>query len=482
MKAFKALLTIWTVVYLMAEILVPYPRPDYKDQDLISKEIVNGTLPYALRDEIAHSKAPGERYAMSADNFIASSVESGKIAPQFLSFDIQDYGIGGLKEMAWLPLYLEAGMCSPKEIYNPKRYYNHFEIFKNKKIATNVSYDEHIGASVPYYDENNPGLWGGKTVKDSDGNIVGCKRGFFSLKRGRFDFLVDVPKAICDGTYWINMKPYLRGAYLMVDIKGNNAYHLMTLDMQGNFHDDSTVYKAFVSLGDFGLVAAVNDDGNTVILDNTLKKVDEFDGDFVSYIGVTMASGVARYPFGTKIGNKLYFARDDGTSWSWAMYRNDDETISAKPRLIKKPVWKYQVKTKYDYATNMYAFDDGRIKTMKYNFIIRGCQPKLHLPPHTDDDRVRFDGWDGYGDFAVVKDKNGNGTLYHTYDFKKWEKVGKEPTSMFASTSRIWINGGGIDGLVGITPFNTIALRPVVDQNGNKYMAVEFDGIGFYYR
>ena len=459
----------------MAEILVPYPRPNYKDPDLISKELVNGTFAQVLRDDIANFRPPGDRYAMSADELIARSLAHEKTQPQYLSEDIEDYGPGGIKEMAWLPLYASAGECAPKVVYNPKRYYNDFE-YVDRTYRLPMGFIKDFYARIPHYDPNDPGLWGGYKRIDDNGNVTECKRGFVSLKTGEIRFLVDVPKKLCDGRLWINAHIYIKNGLVFVAIT-NSGKQIMSLDMSGHFHEFGEMVKNIVSLGDFGYIAVTTNDGMTKVLNEKLEIVQELDGDYLTMSTPGIATAQKKYPFGSAVDGVIYYAKDDRSSYKWWKTKH-----GVGVKIIKAPIWKYNVAVKYDFATNEFtAREFKHINVLNYNNR-RGCfQPKLHLPNHNKDDKVYFHGWDGFGDFVTVQKPDGECRVYHTYDFKKWELVFDNKCNLFSLTERLWFSQPIIGGIVGFTPHYNFGIY-AHSSGGENYMALHLTGMVYYYR
>ncbi len=474
MKVLKVLMSVWVWGYVLFEILIPYPRPNYRDPDLISKEVVNGTLAKVLRDDIAHFRAPGDRYATSADDLIAQSLARRGTKPQDLSYDIEDNGIGGLKEMAWLPMFAEAGECRPRVVYDPKKLYNDFA-YIDEGFRLPVPYTKGLTATIPHYDPNDPGLWGGYKRTDDDGHVTECKRGFFSFSTGEFRFLVDVPKKICDGSLWINSHLYIKGGLIFVAVTSGGK-QLMSLDMDGRFHELSETFREVKSLGDFGYVAAATTDGRTKILNEKLETVQELDGNYLSANVPGEVSGQQRYRFGAVVNGAIYYAKDADSSYKWWKKR-DGVGVKA----VKSPIWRYNTAVKYDYVTNEYTAKAFKtIDKLHYNKR-RGCfQPKLHLPKHEAGDKVYFAGWDGFGDFVTVQGSDGKCRVWHTYDFKKWELAFDNRCELYDATERMWFKRPAFNGLYGFTPLQII-VRPR-DTGAAQYMELYMRGIAFYYR
>jgi len=454
------------------EVVVPYPRPDYTDPELDSKEMINGSFIPALFDDIRNFRPAFDRYNVTENKLVdMSAMKEGKVSPERFDITMRDPGLGGLKEMAWLPLTREDQKKEPEVIYDPLKYYTYVEYVPLKVEDIPLDPLESIVIDIPYYDRNNPGLFGFQTLKDDDGNVTERNAYFYSLKDHSLSFIATIPLGLDFES--MTYLGYLKGA-LLLHFEPDT---LVTLPVDGGYYAAYGYQGRVLTFGEYGQFAAtdgsrsyvfnvkfekqnivtVNEKGEIVVKDY-------IDGDYCSG-GVSQISAFSACPFGTLVNNKFYFAKSETESYKWWLTK-----YGWHAAYIGKDVWKYNKMLKYDYATDNWM--NTPLKTMHYNLRERGVFVANHLP--CKDRTCEFKSSDPYGDFTAVGDE-----LYHTFDFKKWERVDGEAHSRFYGMwERIWVKDGD-DGIVGYMPY-TFSIVDVDDLNtGEKKMISRFEGFVF---
>jgi len=84
----------------MNETLIPYPNPDYNDENLLIKEIANGSIGKISMQEMQKGRGIFERYSKTFTTFLIDN-------QQLEANDIVPYDLAKIKEMAWLPYFEE---------------------------------------------------------------------------------------------------------------------------------------------------------------------------------------------------------------------------------------------------------------------------------------------------------------------------------------------------------------------------------------
>ncbi len=122
-KSMKAVLSFFFVIWSVAmaqEVSIPYPHPRY-DEDLIAKEIVNGTYLASIQMMIKNTKTGEERYVAVPDSpdiiddAQASRELNAKDAREF-DKEVETYDIDKIKELSVLPAKRKAGSTPPQII------------------------------------------------------------------------------------------------------------------------------------------------------------------------------------------------------------------------------------------------------------------------------------------------------------------------------------------------------------------------------
>ena len=448
---------------------IPYPRPDYRDGDLLSKELVNGTFADAILGDLKEFRPVFDRYNVTQEKLTDISLLKGDISPTAYDISIEDVTLDRIKEIAWQPAKRVEDKPTPEIVYNPLDYYvfvewvgiNNTDIQDSVQSSNNQTYYLNILS----YDDNNPGLFGFCTIKDDNGNITDVYGVFYSLVNMEATPLGRVPNGyeISDGTYI----GYTHGAFIFNYSGG--TYISYRLD--GEVFVIGGLSDYYTPLGDDEAVAIEDANGeNTHILNTRLDIVQTVEGQYcIKDEG--FSTNPTKYPFGTKIDNIYFFLRDNKSSYKYKPTKSGWVV-----KIVKHAIWKYTKRLKYDYATDNWL--QNPLKTLKFNLIRRGLFIQNHLPPHNKDDVIEFINSDMYGDFARVIGPDGGKVYYHTYDFKHWEIVtGDAATHLYGCMGRVWINGRN-DGVCGLMPY-TIAIKSVSDQNGGKKTIFQYSGFIF---
>jgi len=434
---------------------IPYPRPDYTDPDLITKEMVNGTFGLAVLDDVKHFRPVMDRYNVTEEKLIERSLVSGNINPDAFDISETDPTYYGVNEMAWLPAKIKDIVPEPEEVYFPARYYVHVEWqgVNYKELPGIPSRDtQKYSLRHPHYDLDNPGLFGFITYKDSDGNVTGYDAAFFSLRTETLSIMAAAPSGF-DPAGWQYIG-YVKGYFVLND---HGANYL-------SFGLDGTVRSAalgsrFVTLGDEGCFAV-----GSKVFDGRLQQVEDVGVD-MTMLEIGLASGMRRYKFGTKIKNKYFYNAAGGGSTK--IWRGRDGKWHAEH--TDADVWTYDVRIRYDYATDNWMNEP--LKTLKYNMIAHGIFVTNHFPPGGRD--TQFKASDMHGDFCAS-----GGKVYHTFDFLKWEEVtGDGATHLYGCYERFWIKGRP-DGIVGMMPYS-LELKDVNDLQGGRKTVLQFSGFVF---
>ncbi|ADV46413.1 hypothetical protein [Nitratifractor salsuginis] len=454
---------------------VPYPRPDYTDPDLISAEMANGTFAKAVLDDVSHFRPVLDRYNVTEDKLVERSVESGAIKPEDYDLSMRDVTLAGVNETAWQPYYVELEDPEPEIIYNPIDFYTMVEWHgRNSTELPGIASDDTTGyhLSTICYDDEKPGLFGFKEIKDEDGNIIERYAAYYSLITETLSILGRLPDGydIQDATYI----GYVRGAYILNFAGGRYVSFLF----DGSVLQADGYSDRFAPLGEYGCFA-VTDGSSTYILNTRFERqlfapplddpgavpTDSIPGDFCA-AAMGLSSGPTKYPFGIRVGRSLYVAKDNNSSYR---YRNTKRGWMVAT--VNTPVWKYGKMLKYDYATDNWFHSP--LKLLHYNMIAHGIFTRPTVPPHNSVGEVSFPNSDRYGDFAKVGD-----TVWHTYDFKKWEKVtGDGADQLYGCSGRVWTKGRS-DGIVGLMPY-AIEIVDAIDPKGGRKTVLVFEGFIF---
>ena len=458
---------------------IPYPRPNYSDSDLLTKELINGTFAKALLSELKSFKVPMDRYNVTEDDLTNISLAKGNITPQSYDISMRDLSLDGVKELGWQPAIRKSNVPEPQVVYAPLKHYsfvewagiNSTDLQDTIPSSNTALYD----VSVTYYDDNNAGLFGFLTIKDDDGNVTDIFASFYSLKTLTMTTLGRLPDGLnLAGSTYIG---YVKGAYIINFYGGT----YIGFTFNGEVNRLEGVSDHYTALGDDGVIAIENSTGTkTLFFSNTLKQnvlvlndieeAEEIDGGYCIR-GGGFATSPTKYLFGTKIGNTYYFLRDNDSSYKFR------KTASGwRADVVDSPTWKYTKRLKYDYATDNWL--QPPLKTLKYNMIIQGLFVKNHLPKHDDGDEVEFPNSDMHGDFARVVGADGSRAYYHTFNFREWKPLtGEASKHLYGCMGRMWTNDRA-DGISGLMPY-TIAVKSVNDLLGSKKTVLQFSGFIF---
>lgn len=448
---------------------IPYPRPNYSDSDLLTKELVNGTFTKALFSELKSFKVPMDRYNVTEDDLTNISLTKGNITPQSYDISMRDLSLDGVKELGWQPATRKSNVPEPQVVYDPLKHYafvewvgiNSTDLQDTIPSSNTALYD----VSVTYYDDDNAGLFGFLTIKDTDGNVTDVFASFYSLKTITMTTLGRLPNGLnLAGSTYVG---YVKGAYIINFYGGT----YVSFTLLGGVFTANNYSDYHTALGDDGLILIENNIATkTYVLDNELNVIQEIEGRYCIR-GGGFASSPNKYLFGTKIGNTYYFLRDNDSSYKFK------KTASGwRADVVDNPTWKYTKRLKYDYATDNWL--QHPLKTLKYNMITQGLFVKNHLPKHDDGDEVEFPNSDMHGDFARVVKPDGSRAYYHTFNFRKWKPLtGEATTYLYGCMGRMWTNGR-VDGVSGLMPY-TIAVKSVNDLLGSKKTVLQFSGFIF---
>jgi len=445
---------------------VPYPRPNYKDKDLLTKELINGTFSTVILNEIQTFHAPLGRYNVTEDDLADMSILKGNFSAKDYDISMTDMTIDGLKELSWLPTKRVSTPGEPLVVYDPLKHYSFVEWvgISSTELGDILSdatseYDlRHL-----YYDDDNAGLFGFHSVKDAQGVATDTFAVFVSLKNysmitlGRLGNEFDLSSSTFVG--------YTNGAFILNFVGGT----YISFTLKAEVFLVSGYSDIYTALGDDGCIAILSL-AKTFILDSKLNVVGELQGDFCTKVG-GFSSSPTKYLFGTKLGNTYYFLRDNDSSYK---FRNASKVWKAE--IVNKRVWAYLKRTKYDYVTNNWL--QKPLKTLKYNMIAQGLFVKSTMPPHGKEDEVLFPNSDMHGDFARVNKSNGIKEYWHTFNFKEWKPLlGEATTYLYGCMGRVWLKNR-VDGVAGLMPY-TIAVKTVSDGAGNYKTVLQYSGFIF---
>ena len=438
---------------------VPYPNPDYSDPDLLAKEEINGSFSIAVIDEVKHFRPAMERYEGTVDDLKNSRFLRGKYDLQSVDMSFHSFGTDYIKQLSWQPLKVPYETPEPEIVYDPLKHYNHVEYHGLSSRDTGATFIKGLYCSTPYYDPEDPGLFGARSIKDADGNIVGRYTAFVSLLDFSPLILGEWPEDVnFDSRAYVG---YVKGYAVYRCYVSDTEDELISFGLDGSVHRFGPVGKQCRSLGEYGCLVATSM-GKTLILDGRLAKVTEIDGDWCSS-NISEAASPVPYPFGVKIGRSFYYVRTDESSWKYTKTKKGWH-ISKK----EHPIWKFSKMVKYDYVTDNWMHEP--LKAMRWNLIRHGVSIPTGIPTK----RALLKSSDNYGDFIETDDGDGTKKLYHTFDFRKWNEVtdSRAVQRFYGMMGRIWIKPG-LSDITGMLPY-TIAF---FDQNDK--MIFQFDGFVF---
>ena len=452
----------------------PYPKPDFSDPDLMLKEIANGTFAIALRQAVKKFSPVFDRYSANEAKLKDDMLRTGKLGAQAVDLSLHDEGMGLVKQLAALPLTRNEEDDKPEVVYDPREFYSKMEYRPFTTSELSVPYVDGVYCYIPYYDDENPGLFGTQTIKDADGNVEYRNIVFCSLK----DYSISILGRIPDDLEYNSMTGagYVKGAFVAYFEPGSVVS--FTLD-SGVYRRDG-VLSEVRNFGDSGCFA-VTDGDSTFVLNTKMVEQDmlwlkegekpiivkRLGGDYCTS-SASSATGFTRYPFGVNIGKRFYFSKSETESYKWRKAKKGWKVLA-----ISKPVWKYNKLVKYDYSTDNWMNEPGKL--LGYNLIKHGVivGPKYQVLKGNKESRI-FISSCRYGDFVKV---DGNG--YHTYDFKVWNELPEDATEILYGTyGRIWTRGRG-DGIAGIMPY-TFSIISSKNSDGEKVMVERFRGFVFF--
>jgi len=192
----KIFLLLFIGVFAMAEqINIPYPHPNY-DNDLINKEIINGTYMAAISMQIRNSRTGEERYVYVPDSpDIIQKSEEGKEPDGTDVNSISDepiiYDRNKSLEDAVLPVKVDVGQEKPMIVSTAMcpqdiTYLGNIDI--STSIYKNVSrYDDGINKFLVIYEKTNDG----SSSQNTDGDIYTFYKYVGTDKTKLFDVSVD---------------------------------------------------------------------------------------------------------------------------------------------------------------------------------------------------------------------------------------------------------------------------------------------------
>lgn len=444
---------------LIMEVLIPYPAPNYKDKDLMVKEIVNGSFAKAIFKDIGRYRYALSRYDTDLADILIDKAAKEPLTPADVSLDMENFDLSKIKEWAWLPFYVEAGSKKLEKVYDPRDYYDTYAYKNENKIVGSYSNGslDNLYLSYPYYDKRNAGIVG----FNKDNNGIKTEVWFFDLKDYSLKKLGDIPSDLLDK--YAQIISYIKGAVIVrftIDWNSNNFTYI-SFGLDGSINRANNLGNKYVTFGDYGELAIQSvDKKKTYIYNNKLELIQTLNGDYVtSYVAI--GSNLTPYPFGTKIKKTFYYIKSETQSYKWKRTK-DGWTISIK----NKPLWKYNKMHLYDYSTD--GFINKPLKFMNYNYIRNGAiAPKVRLPKGNNISEYRYEQAGNYGDFLIVKYNDGSKKLFHTFDFRNWEEC-QTIAGGYNIMGRIWIESRS-DGVVGLDPRSVI----VNGYGGNIYFKFE---------
>ena len=458
----------------------PYPRPDYNDAELDTKEMINGTFAKAAILDVQNFRPVLDRYNVTQNRLVdMTAARLGKVTPEMLDINLSDPTLSGVKEVGYLPYKVEVPDNDAEKIYDPRRYYNQVEFINYETtILQNVPYMEDTLLNIPYYDKDNAGLFGFREYKDDDGNITKRTAAFYSLVRNTITELGEVPTVEFDGYSVIG---YVKGG-LVIQFGHNGNYTYVSFLLDGRVAS-LTINNGgqFASFGDHGEFA-VEGATSTFIYNIEMELVSTVDDLACRLYDVNAVTGNAKYPFGIDMDGGFYFIRSEDTSYFWKRVQTDDGA-EWKVKVVNNPKWKYRKKVLWDYFTDGWL--EKPLRRLKYNLLKHGVWKPAKLPtgkmyPDITQDMLEFRGSDTYGDFIMVV-QNGTKVLKHTYDFSVWSDVTDDAVDGFyQSWDRIWVNGRS-DNIVGYAPYMMDVITST-DENNNYEPVMKLRFKGFVFR
>lgn len=118
------------------EEIVPYPRPNYKDENLFIKELVNGSFLKAIARPTKKGLSHFDRYNLDELKLLLQLDLGSTVTPSDIDIDIQVYDDAKLKELAWLPYRVEEDDVDIAPIHDDyARFMRYLGVKKLPKIA-----------------------------------------------------------------------------------------------------------------------------------------------------------------------------------------------------------------------------------------------------------------------------------------------------------------------------------------------------------
>lgn len=423
---------------------IPYPRPDYKDGELDSKEMINGTLTMAIFDDLNNFRPVFNRYNVTQSKLtdMTSVRASGGVSPEDVDITMTDPSRYGIQEIAFLPAKRPIIDPQPEVVYDPRRHYDNVVFMDAQYIDLDTPEIDNMTVNIPYYDKDDAGLFGYIEHKDENDEVIGRQILFWSLVSDVMHTLAHIPMSLdWDTKYYVG---YVKGGLVWRFGQGL-SYQYLIFKRGGGYTQINATSSNSVAFGDEG-VFAIESNTKTFVYNLDGSVEDELDGLFCAVDPfMFVATGFKRYPFGVRIDDTFFYAKNNEKSYKWEKRKK-----GWRAKIIDFTLWKYQKKVLFDYMTAGWL--EKPIKALHFNQRKHGIfttQRMAFTKKNVYD--ASFQGSDSHGDFVMM----GSGSsreLKHTYNFSIWTTVaGNAKHSFHASWDRIWVKGRA-DGVVGYQP------------------------------
>lgn len=453
------------------DIKIPYPSP-YPDNDLLIKEIINGTYSQALSGLLLSGQPISNRYVnfTNTNNFVKNITQN----PTSIATYVNDGGdtstMNRIKQMVYLPVTIKPNKKKHEYIYYPPYYYKYFLLTPDDgtKIATLPDIASTLSGVDLYY------YWDGFKAKvfvykDSNGNTQNV-------------YLVDHTGNIKEIASSLNLGNIVgtysfSGAICLVD-KTDDGYTAYIINVK-----DTKVYKIsienadnIVVFGDIPLIAFHNmiydKDGNKweVINQDGIKDFIPINSDYYGQLSQSS------FGDGVLIDNVYYIQRTDTTSYSFIF---DVKNKKVKVKISNNNLGVMTSKIKFGYMPNYLINynDDLPFSIYHYNWKKYKSFWITKMPLKYSEmkkDKGRWFAISEYGDFlydAINQD------IYYTYDFGYYFKLPSDTSDKINLDGvRMWLPNRK-DKIIGFYGDLDIISQKVDDKT--EYLLV-VKGIVFY--
>ncbi len=428
------------------EYKTPYPYP-YKDKNLMTKDIITGTITKALFLTLLN----GGLQARYGDYFeptkFINNATSTSIQRRVLNDDGIAINMPQIKQVAWLPYYIEVSSYNKKTFYEPYTKYSQIKYIQEPIVEANGG--ETVIKGFAYY--YNP-------------------VGYFYILNGKL-YLLDIQNKKSIELYTIKdtsnfkIEAVAKGIVAVTD---NDKFILISLKNNETLEVNKQHY--IYSTGWLGYIIVDRD-----IYNSDLEKIGTIQDLLLPNNMDLLTSGQNENGQGIYVDGVYYFLRDDKTSYALIIKKDKQGRYHIKEKIVKSKLGMFSCYLKYGFGmSNNHIIDNVPFKIYFYNYIKFNEFFVDKLSPLKYNQLKKTSGeWtflSAYGDLLY---NINTGKIYHSMFLGQWyERTDMEDKyDRLTDGNRIWFNRdykyAGFFGYL-----------KIIDYNNKKYLGL--DGFAFY--